>query len=419
MSAEIPLDELKEWYLKSLQTRFKRQHKLLSKLFSNAEREMAEARTSLRTWTQRTLAKEEETLDPKNQAIMERFIDNVVTALESIEIPTVHVDITYENSMNFVDEIKKVYGIYNNQGRKSIPRFGKAYKIEIKEIDLHLRKLGNLSAKINKFMLKNYQEGKIAENLLKKIPLLNNNIERLGNSKGKIGNLEQDRELMKVKLTGMEEKLYELSKDPDLQNLERIEDLEQKKKTQLSDSLKFKKAFKKLLKGMEKGTVRARELRQDQIKSYIKSPITNILKDGPKIPQLRQILIKTRLLLEDKQDPLKMKTDLKNRIIENINQIVSKNALETSIREIIEIREEKYECKKLLEKKGIEHKRNELKEKIATLTMDFDHFENDLNRRKREFKELLEKVSNDRNELQKLVCEETFEEIKIKVIIPQ
>ena len=418
MSSEIPLDELEEWYLKSLQTRFKKQHKLLTKLYSNAEREIAEARTSLRTWTQRTAAKEEEPLDPKNQKIMERFIQSVIESLESIEIPTVHVDITYENSQNFVDGIKKVYGIYNNQGRKSIPRFGKAYKIEIKEIDLHLRKLGNLSAKVNKFLLKNYQDGKSAEGLLKKIPLLNNNIERLGTTKSKIENLEQERENMKKNLKEMEEKLFDLSQDPDLQNLERIEDIEQKKSTILSDSLKFKKAFKKLLKGLEKGTIRARELRSDQIKAYIKSPVSNIINDGPKIPQLRQILIKTRLMLEDAQDPLKMKTDLRNRIIQNINQIVSENSLESIIQEIIQIRDEKYECKKLLEKKGIEQKRNELKDKIATLTVDFEHFNNDLNRRKREFKELLEKVGNDRNELQKLVCDETFEEIKIKVMIP-
>ncbi|WP_371803835.1 hypothetical protein [Candidatus Lokiarchaeum ossiferum] len=418
MSTEIPLDELEEWYLKSLQTRFKRQHKLLTKLFSNAEREMAEARTSLRTWTQRTLANEEEPLDPKNQSIMERFIDNVVEALESVKIPTVHVDITYENSMNFIDGIKKVYGIYNNQGKKSIPRFGKAYKIEIKEIDMHLRKMGNISAKVNKYMLKNYQDGKNAEGLLKKIPLLNNNIERLGTTKSKIEALDQEKIQMSDKLKEMEESLFDLSKDTDLQNLERIETLEQSKSTQLSDSLKFKKAFKKLLKGLEKGTIRAREIRTDQIKAYIKSPVTNIINDGPKIPQLRQILIKTRLMLEDEHDPLKLKSDLRERIIENINQIVSENSLEENIKEIIQIRDEKAECKKILEKKGLEQKRNELKEKIATLTVDFEHFENDLNRRKREFKELLEKVGNDRNELQKMVCEETFEDIKLKVMIP-
>lgn len=223
---------------------------------------------------------------------------------------------------------------------------------------------------------------------------------------------------MSDKLKEMEESLFNLSKDPDLQNLERIETLEQSKSTQLSDSLKFKKAFKKLLKGLEKGSIRAREMRPDQIKAYIKSPVTNIINDGPKIPQLRQILIKTRLMLEDEHDPLKLKSDLRERIIENINQIVSENSLEENIKEIIQIRDEKAECKKILEKKGLEQKRNELKDKIATLTIDFEHFENDLNRRKREFKELLEKVGNDRNELQKMVCEETFEDIKLKVMIP-
>ena len=50
--------------------------------------------------------------------------------------------------------------------------------------------------------------------------------------------------------------------------------------------------------------------------------------------------------------------------------------------------------------------------------MDLEHFENDLNRRKREYRELLEKVSNDRNELQKIIEKETSESIKLHVIIP-
>jgi hypothetical protein len=42
---------------------------------------------------------------------------------------------------------------------------------------------------------------------------------------------------------------------------------------------------------------------------------------------------------------------------------------------------------------------------------------NDLNRRKREYRELLEKVATDRDELQKNIKEQTAEEIKIVVYI--
>ncbi len=418
MTSEISLNELEEWYLKSLENRFKRQHKLLSKIFTTSEKEIAEARISLKTWTERSSKNEEEPLDPKNQKIMERFIDNVVNALEEIKIPSIHVNISYENSITYTEGIKKVYLIYNEQGRKSLPRFGKAYRLEIKEIDMHLRNLGNMSAKVNKFLLKNYKEGKLAEQLLKKIPLLSNNIERLGNYKTKIDAANNTQKEMKDNMKNMEEKLYELSQDPEIQEYEKIERIEDKISTQLSDSLKFKKAFKKMIKAIEKKTINARDIRPERMKAYIKNPISTIIKEGPKIHQLRQILIKTRMLLEDEKEPLKMKADLRNRIITNINQIVSNNSLEPTILELIKIKEQKEEVKKKIDKKGIATQRAELKDKIATSTVELEHFENDLNRRNREFKDLLEKVKNDRIELKNSVLEETGEDIKIKVVIP-
>ena len=161
-----------------------------------------------------------------------------------------------------------------------------------------------------------------------------------------------------------------------------------------------------------------RDIREDDVKQYLKSSVSIILDEGPKIPRLRTILIKLRLMLEDPADPLKLKAELRNRIIVNINHIVSENSLEPLITEILAIREKKNLQQQVLVKKGLESQRKELKEKIAQLTIDHEHFSNDLARRKREFQDLLTKVSEERNELQTRVTEETGEEIKLKIVIP-
>ena len=209
-----------------------------------------------------------------------------------------------------------------------------------------------------------------------------------------------------------------LSEDTDLQLFEKIEREETIKSNELRDSLKFKKAFKKLKKSLEKGTIYTRDIKESDLRPYIKDPVKKILQEGPKINRLREILIKTRLILEDKKDPLKLKADLRNKIIVNINQIVSENKLEPLINENLEIQTRKEEVRERLKEKGIEQKRTELKNKISQLTLDVEHFSNDLKHRKREYKELLSKVSSDRDDLQKKIEEQIGEEVKIKIIVP-
>ncbi len=416
---EISLEEIEDWYLNQLKIRFKREHKVLSKFFNMSEKELGQTKNSLKTWKNRDFQSEEYKLDSTSQKILERFVDSVVVNLDEIRIPSIHFEnISYENSQKYCDSIKKLYSVYNSKGRKAIPKFGKQFKIEIKEVDLHLRKIGDLTQKIGKFLRKNYQDGKIAEGEIKNIPQLKHNIERLGSIKGKTDGMDNTLQEMQENLFVFENDLLKLSEDTDLQMFEKIEREETLKSNELRDFLKFKKAFKKLKKSLEKGTIYARGIKETDIRPYIKDPVRKILKEGPKINNLKEILIKTRLILEDEKDPLKLKADLRNKILVNINQIVSENKLEPLIKENLDIQARKEKIRKRLKEKGIEQKRTELKNRISQLTLDVEHYSNDLKHRKREYKELLSKISHDRDDLQKKIDEQIGEEVKIKIIVP-
>jgi hypothetical protein len=419
---EIELSELETWYMKKLKDRFKKEHKVLEKFFQMAERELAEAKAALNNWLG-SMGKPkpgitDQGLDEKSMKIMERFIQTIVEALGNVKIPTVHAEISYDSSQKYCEDIKKLYITYNETGRKSIARFSKQFMTEIKEIDMHLRKIGDLTNKVGEFLRKNYQDAKNAELQLKRIPRLQSDIERLGQSKVKIGESETELVGMKENLKRMEDTLFELSKDPDLQELEKIENTEQLKSNYLRDSLRFKKAFQKLKNLLEKGIINARGLTENDLRPYLKDPVLTIIEEGPKTANLRQALIKTRLILEDDSDPLQLKSDIRAKIQENIDNIVNKNELEPLVQELVELKQSKETLRKKLEEKGLESQRRDLKDRIALLTVDLEHFENDLNRRKREYRELLEKVSTDRNELQKIIEKETSESIKLHVIIP-
>lgn len=418
MVIELKLDELNEWYAEKISDRFAGHHKILTKSFKKAADEIAAIKLTLKNWMNREDRPEEEKIDEKTKRIMERFLDIIAKAADKLEIPTYHNDISFENSRKFVEGVNKLYQTYNVEGKKALKRFWTKFKIEIKEVDMHLRKLGGVSGKVNKFILKKYQDGKEAESILDDIPHLKHNIERLGQSKVKIDNMGQKLEEMTTDLKNQEEEFFDLGQHPDVQKLDALDKQNQQKTRELLDSLKFKKAFKKLRKALEKKQLHVRDLSVEDIKRYMKSSVEGILDEGPKTSNLKQVLIKTRLILEDEEHPLNIKSDLRDKILENIHDIVNENILEPMITAITEIRSEIQVTKKKIQDAGIETRRRELQDKIATLTADKEHFENDLKHQKREYKSLLSKIQSQRNQIQSDVKENTGEEVKVKIVIP-
>jgi hypothetical protein len=417
-NTEINLSELEDWYLTQLESIYSKHHKILRKFFKKAGDEVAQTKAALKNWTTRKPAEDEEKLDDKTKRIMQRFLQNVDESLDRIEIPTYHTKISYVNSRKFVDGVQKLYQTYNAEGKKALKRFWKSFQLEIKEVDLHLRKLGNYSTKINQFLLRKYTDGKEAENLLKNIPQLEHYIERLGQSKVKIDGMDKEFVNMQEFLKQQEEDLFELSKNADIQKLEKLEQQNMRLDRDFRTHLKFKKALKKLEKGLERKNVISRDLAISEVKKYLKTSVDGIINEGPKVSGLKQVLIKTRIILEDEKHPLNLKADLREKILENIHEIVNEDKLGPLIEELRKLRNEIHNTKKIIEKAGIASRRQELKEKIAILTADRDHFENDLKHLKRDYKTLLSKISTSRTELQKEIKNQTDLEIKINIIIP-
>jgi len=416
---EIELGKLEEWYSKKIEDRFKKEHKSFQKLFQIAEREIAETLNALKSWTNPNRKQPENVakLDEKNLKIMERFVERVIDFIKEIKMPFVHSKMSYENVSAFCDQVKKVYQTYNETGKRDIHRFYENYKLEIKELELHLSKVGEITQKIATFLRTNYQDGKTAEAVLQRIPRMQNSIERLAQAKTQIENADKEFATMQERMKNMEDKLFALGEDPILKEFEALERTEQSTMFEFDDVLKFKKGFKKLHKLLEKQS-QVRGLTENEIRPYIKNPIEMIIQQGNKLPNLRDILLKFRIICEDEADPLQIKGELKSKILSNVNQIINENLLDPYINRIVEARSKKEELKKILIEKGIESQRADLKEKIALLTEEIEHFSNDLNRRKREYRELLEKVVADREDLHKTVKEQTGEMIKINVVIP-
>ncbi len=417
------MTELEDWYRKQLGKEYSKEHKFLRKrIFDKAYDEIAQTKIALKGWTKperyEKAKNEGNPISKKNRSIIERFTEKVLESMEKIEVPSIDVDISYKTSMDFCNQVRELYRVYNQSGKKSLPRFRKQYNIEIKELDLHLRKIGDYSSKTDKFLRKKYAGAKEAETLLRKIPKIKHKIDQLGTARSTYEEMQEKVENMQEELKNYKKEYEGLSQSPELIRLKELNSTLRKRRRALRSFLKFTKAFKKLKKGIEDNTVPVHDINQSDLRKYIKAPVREIVAEGPQTQNLREVLIRTRLILEDQKNPLKIRKDQRERIVENINDIVNDKALEPKVQEILDLQEERDQVRKTLEEKGIRDKQEDLKDKIQTLTLDLDHFTNDLEHKKEEYESLLGKVAQYRTFLEDKVKKEVGKKVKINIIIP-
>ncbi|GAH32658.1 unnamed protein product, partial [marine sediment metagenome] len=111
-----------------------------------------------------------EKIDQKAKKSLNFFSDRIRREIDEIEIP--EEEINYDNIMDLLNSIKKLFTSINEIARKSLPKFHKEVQAELKELNYHTRKLGKKQGQLDEFMRKKYTNVKDAEYLLKKLPKL-------------------------------------------------------------------------------------------------------------------------------------------------------------------------------------------------------------------------------------------------------
>ncbi len=119
---EIALTKLEAYYKEKIQFRFKKEHKVLERLFLAAKKEIGETINSLKGWNEPRVKKTKnaadiEPIDDKNQKVMERFVEHINEVFNEFKIPFAQTEFSYNAAIDFCDHVKKTYIAYNEQGK--------------------------------------------------------------------------------------------------------------------------------------------------------------------------------------------------------------------------------------------------------------------------------------------------------------
>lgn len=408
---ELALDEVEQWYIDELEDVFHKEKKILKKNLERLDKFLVNLNHAVSKIKER---EQDVELEEKMQKYLDRFYSKVKENLESIEIPD---NPQFNDVMDILNDFKKLFTVIHDAGRKNIKYFSEYFKLELKEIDLITRKIGEQMGRIDDFLRKKYGTVKDAEITLKKIPKIMQIIDRIEKSKGVLDNFKNQKEGLKTVLQNLENKIIEIENNEIIIEKQKVEKQLLDLRMRFHDKLKFKKALKKLKRKLE-GSGSFKGITVEQVKTYISDPINTIVRDGETHPKLNAFLIQLRYLLEsDSGSTLQLKTEVKNKTLQNIDNIISKGVLKEYIRQYIELIAKNKELLKKSEESKLTSQLKSIKEKVAARTQELEHLNGDIKHKSNEYRGLLEKLKEEREILQKQIKNFVDQDVKIQITL--
>lgn len=404
---EIVLEEFENFYKDRLNSQFSKVKKAVQKLISEIRENLIEIKVCMDHFIEAGQGKIEE----KALKSLHFFSDRIKKEIDEIEIP--EQELNYDNILSLLNSIKKLFTNINEIARKSLPKFQKEVQPEIKELNYITRKLQKKQAVLDQFLRKKYEDLKEAEYLLKKLPKLFSLRENIEHAKLDLDQFEKELQVQQSYASELNEKLKLLEKDDLFKDLDEKRDELFKLRIKINDQLGFKKALKKLKHEIESEAFHISNFDTEFLKNFLKDPIKILSKERKDLPNFTNLLVQLRHILEENK--LNLKSDTKEKTIEQINTIFDDKKIHEDIEKFRNFRIEIKTLEDQIKTAGLFEEVEDIKNKISTNTVKLEHIQSDLDRKNKDYMKYLASLKDEREEFQNLVEDMIKEEVKLNI----
>jgi len=404
---EQNLEDFEDFYQERLNSQFFKIRRAAKKSISDIRDILIEIKVCLDHFVEEG----KEKIDQKAQRSLNFFSGRIRKEIDEIEIP--EDQINYDNIMDLLNSVKKLFTSINEIARKSLPKFQKEVQGEIKELNYITRKLGKKQGVLDELMRKKYSDVKDAEYLLKKLPKLFNLKENIEKAKVDLDEFEQELENRKKKQEEFNSQLIQLDSNELFKELEKEKESLFQLQLKINDDIGFKKALKKLKFELDKETFHIPNIDLNYLKDFLKSPIKMLLSEQKDLPKFTSLMVQLRHILEENK--LNLKSDTRDKSIKQINAIFNEKHLQTKIENYIQIKNEIKSIEKKIQEAGLAEKLESLKNQISSNTIKLESLETNCNRKNKDYTRYLSALKKEREEFQNSVEEILSERIKLNI----
>ncbi|MEJ2296012.1 MAG: hypothetical protein P8Y23_14750 [Candidatus Lokiarchaeota archaeon] len=138
-----------------------------------------------------------------------------------------------------------------------------------------------------------------------------------------------------------------------------------------------------------------------------------LIKERKDLPNFSALLIHLRHSLEENQ--INLKSDTKEKTIEQINSIFEEKTINDEIEEVKKLISQIKDVEKNIEQAGLASKLDEVKDQISLNSVKLEHTQADLDRKNKDYMRYLSSLKEEREDFQKAVGDVIQEELKLNI----
>ncbi|MFX0005804.1 MAG: hypothetical protein ACFFA7_16675 [Promethearchaeota archaeon] len=404
---EQDLEDFEEFYKQRVNAQFFKIKRVTKKLIEEVRENLIEIKVCLDRFLETGMEK----IDQKAQRSLNFFSDRIRKEIDEIEVPEEELD--YDNILKLIGSVKRLFTSINEIARKSLPKFHKEVQAELKQLNYITRKLTKKQVQLEEFMRKKYTEVKEAEYLLKKLPKIFHLKENIEHAKLDLDKFEEDLEARNRNQEELNSELVNIEKNTLFKELETEKDTLFQLQLKINDEIGFKKALKKLKFELEKGTILIPNIDINYMRDFLKNPIKKLITERKDLPKFTALMVQLRHILEENK--LNLKTETKEKTIEQINTIFEEKQLQANIEEYLQIKDKIQDIENKIEDAGLAQKLEDIKNQISSNTIKLEHVEADYNRKNKDYTRYLNALKTEREEFQASVEEIINEKVKLNI----
>jgi len=338
-----------------------------------------------------------------------KFARSLSETLKAVKIPE---KVNYESLQTLCNDLEKKLTAALQQRAEAYPYITPYFIFDRRRLDVTLKRLSDIHRELRNFLTTKYAKAKMVEDTSSTIDKLLQTIDQADETQKQRQQMEQREKSQQQELMKTQQKIANIQSRAELTEFMKAEDRIRELKENVKHSLRYlQKPFFKLQSLARSGNIAIPVDEAKKLADYLNDPFEALATEEEEHPMLKNILRKVDEAIT--QGKLKLKSTRLRKAQEQIDSVLNRASLNTLHKSCIEARSQK---KQLLTSGVAAAFQNELvmlQEELRQLQKENELASSRVKALESEHKKLLEKIENEKKELEKTVFQLSGKNIQV------
>jgi hypothetical protein len=338
-----------------------------------------------------------------------KFANTLLETLKDVKVPE-HV--SYQNLQTFGSNLEKIVTTMLQLRAEAYPYITPYFIFDRRRLDVSIKRLADINQDLHNFTTTKYSKAKTIEDTSTTVDRLLETIKHSYETQSENQELQQKLDSLKLELAVIEQEITHVQSRAELAELTNAEDRIKDLRENVKHNMRYlQKPFFKLQSLARSGNVAIPVDEAKKLGEYLSDPFEALATEQDGQPLLKDILRKVSEAMN--QGKLKLKSTRIRKAHEQIDNVLNKASLDSLYKNCAVARSYRKELLMFDATLDYQNKLMQLQDRLKNLQKENELTTTRIKALETEHKRLLEKIGNERKELEKTLMQLTSKNIQV------